>query len=525
MAVRIKRALISVSDKTGVVEFAAGLAGLGVELISTGGTARALRDAGLSVRDVSELTGFPEMLDGRVKTLHPGVHGGILHIRGNAAHEAAIREHGILPIDLVCVNLYPFRQTVARPDVTLEEAIENIDIGGPSMVRSAAKNYRDVVIVVDPADYPRVLDSLRREGDVSLPLRAGLMVRAFRHTAAYDAAIAAWMARNLETEGGPESFPETLTLTWDRVQLLRYGENPHQSAAFYANPLFSGISLARARQLGGKELSFNNIMDLDAALETVLEFEEPACCIVKHTNACGLAARGDAASAFAAALEGDPVSAFGGIIAVNRRVDAPCAEAITGPNTFFEAIIAPGYDADALQILQSRKKWGASLRILEVNLSSGSRDRFSFRRVAGGMLAQDADLMDLDEDRLEVVSQRAPTDAEMRDLRFAWKAVKHIKSNAIVLARDRTVVGVGAGQMNRVGSVRIAATQAGEKARGSVLASDAFFPMPDGPEEAAKAGVTAFIQPGGSVKDAEVIAVADRYGMAVVHTGIRHFKH
>ena len=525
MAARIERALISVSDKTGVVDFAKGLAVLGVDLVSTGGTARALREAGLDVRDISDLTGFPEMLDGRVKTLHPKVHGGILHIRGNPAHEAAIREHGILPIDLVCVNLYPFRQTVARPDVTLEEAVENIDIGGPSMVRSAAKNYRDVVVVVDPSDYGRVLEALRNEGDVPLPLRAELMVRAFQHTAAYDAAIGAWMSRNLEMQRPPERFPTTLTLSWDRVQTLRYGENPHQSAAFYADPAFSGISLARARQLGGKELSFNNIMDLDAALETVLEFEEPACCIVKHTNACGLAVRNAAAAAFLAALEGDPVSAFGGIIALNRPVDAACAEAITGPNTFFEAVIAPGYASDALEALKTRKKWGANLRILEVDLSTGLRDPFSFRRVAGGMLAQDADLADLDEEKLQVVSRRVPTEEEMRDLRFAWKAVKHIKSNAIVLARDRMLIGVGAGQMNRVGSVRIAADHAGERARGSVLASDAFFPMPDGPEEAAKAGVTAFIQPGGSVKDAEVIAAADRYSMAVVHTGIRHFKH
>ncbi len=525
MTSRIRRALISVSDKTGVVDFARGLAGLGVELVSTGGTARALRDAGLDVRDISDLTGFPEMLDGRVKTLHPTVHGGILHIRGNPEHEAAVRERGIPPIDLVCVNLYPFGETVARPDVTLEEAVENIDIGGPSMVRSAAKNFRDVVIVVDPADYGRVLESLQSEGDVAFALRAELMVRAFQHTAAYDAVIGSWMGRTLLEDRPAGRFPATLTLSWDRVQTLRYGENPHQAAAFYAEPAFRGISLARAKQLGGKELSFNNIMDLDAALETVLEFDEPACCIVKHTNACGLAVREDTASAFLAAREGDPVSAFGGIIALNRRVDPACAEAITGPNTFFEAIIAPGFDEEALEILTGRKKWGANLRILELDLSSGLRDPFAFRRVAGGLLAQDADLADLDEDRLQVVSKRRPSEEEMRDLRFAWKAVKHIKSNAIVLAKDRMLVGVGAGQMNRVGSVRIAVEQAGERARGSVLASDAFFPMPDGPEEAAKAGVTAFIQPGGSVKDAEVIAVADRYSMAVVHTGIRHFKH
>lgn len=525
MAAGVKRALISVSNKAGIVDFAKDLADLGVDLVSTGGTAKALRDAGLSVRDISDLTGFPEMMDGRVKTLHPKVHGGILHIRGNAEHEAAVKAHGIEPIDLVCVNLYPFRETVARPGVTEEDAIENIDIGGPSMVRSAAKNFRDVVILVDPADYPRVIQSLRATGGVPRPLRAELMVKAFQHTAAYDAAIYSWMSCNLEQEQPLEKFPSSLVLSYDRLQSLRYGENPHQTGAFYADPNFRGISLASARQLGGKELSYNNIVDLDAALAAVLEFDGPACVIVKHTNPCGLAVRPALADAFSAAREGDPISAFGGIIALNRPVDLATAEVITGPNTFFEAVIAPGFAPEALPILKEKKKWGANLRLLDVDLSSGVRDAVVAKTVAGGLLAQDADLSDLDESKLTVVSKRQPTDAEWKDLRFAWKVAKHVKSNAIVMCKDDTLLGVGAGQMNRVGSVRIAAEHAGDKARGSVLGSDAFFPKPDGPEEAARAGVTAIIQPGGSVEDPNTIAVADAHDMAMVFTGIRHFRH
>lgn len=524
MTTQIKTALISVSDKTGVVQFAAELARMGVELISTGGTSRALREAGLQVRDVSDLTGFPEMMDGRVKTLHPKVHGGILQVRSNPEHRKAAAEHGIVPIDLVCVNLYPFRQTVSRPGVSVEEAIENIDIGGPSMVRSAAKNYRDVLIVVEPDDYDRVLAALRQGGEIPIPFRAELATRAFQHTAAYDAAISAWMSANLPQEKLQETFPASSVLSMERVQPLRYGENPHQEAAFYRNPNFHGVSLAGARQLGGKELSYNNIVDLDAALELVLEFDAPACAIIKHTNPCGLATRPTVAEAFIKAREGDPISAFGGIIAVNRTLDVQAAEVITGPQTFFEAVIAPGYTDDALPILREKKKWGANLRLMQVDIS-GARDSTVLKNISGGFLMQAADLVDLDESKLTVPTRRQPTDEEWEQLRFAWKAVKHVKSNAIVLVRDLMLVGVGAGQMNRVGSVKIAAEQAQDKARGCVLGSDAFFPKPDGPEEAARAGVTAIIQPGGSVEDPNVIAVADENNLAMVFTGMRHFRH
>lgn len=521
----VKRALISVSDKTGISEFASELAALGYEIISTGGTAKSLREAGLAVLDISDVTGFPEMMDGRVKTLHPKVHGGILHIRSNAQHVKAAQENGIEPIDLVCVNLYPFRQTIARPDVTVELAIENIDIGGPSMVRSAAKNYRDVIILVDPSDYTSVLNSLKSTGDVSLAERARLATRAFAHTAAYDAAISSWLEANVVDEGSREAFPENLALGYSRVQTLRYGENPHQGAAFYAEAGFTGLSLARANQLAGKELSYNNIMDLDAALGLVLEFDEPACAIIKHTNPCGLAVRGSAAEAFTAARECDPLSAFGGIIAVNRLVDAAAAEAITGPNTFFEAIVAPAFDEDALPILKEKKKWGANFRLLSLDMASGTRAVRTGRFVEGGVLLQSSDLHKLSPNELKVVSRRQPDPEELEELLFAWRAVKHVKSNAIILTRDKALVGVGAGQMNRVGSVKIAAAQAGERAKGAVLASDAFFPKPDGPQEAAEAGVTAIIQPGGSVEDPNVIEVADRYNMAMVFTGVRHFKH
>lgn len=520
-----KRALISVSDKTGISEFASELVALGYEIISTGGTAKSLREAGLAVLDISEVTGFPEMMDGRVKTLHPRVHGGILHIRSNPQHVKEAQENGIEPIDLVCVNLYPFRQTVARPDVTIELAIENIDIGGPSMVRSAAKNYRDVIILVDPSDYSGVLDSLKSTGDVSPAQRARLATRAFAHTAAYDAAISSWLEANVVEECSREDFPENLALGYRRVQTLRYGENPHQEAAFYAEAGFPGISLANAKQLGGKELSYNNIMDLDAALGLILEFNEPACAIIKHTNPCGLAVRGSAAEAFTAARNCDPLSAFGGIIAINRVVDSTAAEAITGPNTFFEAVVAPGFDEEALPILKEKKKWGANLRLLSLEMTSGVRSGRTGRFVEGGLLLQSPDLHRLNPEDLKVVSKRQPTTEEIEELLFAWRAVKHVKSNAIVLTRDKALVGVGAGQMNRVGSVKIAAAQAGDLAKGAVLASDAFFPKPDGPQEAAEAGITAIIQPGGSVEDPNVIEVADRYNLAMVFTGVRHFRH
>ncbi|MEI6915199.1 MAG: bifunctional phosphoribosylaminoimidazolecarboxamide formyltransferase/IMP cyclohydrolase, partial [Armatimonadota bacterium] len=384
---------------------------------------------------------------------------------------------------------------------------------------------KDVVIVVDPSDYERVLAAMASEGGVGRPLRAELATRAFHHTAAYDAAITNWMSRNLQQEKPQERFPQSLVMSFDRLQSLRYGENPHQTGAFYRDSNYTGISLAGAKQLGGKELSYNNIVDLDAALDLVLEFADPACAIIKHTNPCGLAVRANLTDAFAAARAGDPISAFGGIIAFNQPVDVAVAEAITGPQTFFEAIIAPGFDPDSLPILKERKKWGANLRLIQIDLSSQRRDPIVAKKISGGLLLQDADLIDLDPDDLTVVSNRQPTEAEWSDLRFAWKAVKHAKSNAIVLVKDQTILGVGAGQMNRVGSVKIAAEHAGDSARGSVLGSDAFFPKPDGPQASADAGVTAIIQPGGSVEDANTIEVANANNMAMVMTGIRHFRH
>jgi len=522
----IKRALISVSDKEGIVDFARGLAELRVEIVSTGGTARTLEDAGIPVTPISDVTRFPEMLDGRVKTLHPAVHGGILARRDLGSHMAALEAHGITPIDLVCVNLYPFATTVANPDVALEEAVENIDIGGPAMVRSAAKNHAFVTIVVDPADYALVLTEMRGAGGTTLETRRRLAVRAYAHTARYDAMIAAFLSRRFEGEG---VFPPELPLGFEKVQVCRYGENPHQRAAFYREAGVAEPCVATARQLHGKELSFNNLYDLNAALETVKEFEErPAAVIIKHTNPCGVALADTLAEAFARAREGDPVSAFGGILALNRPVDVETAEQITGRNTFFEAIIAPGFAPEAIPILTERKKWGASLRLLEAGDLRGSLSRaggWDLKKVVGGLLVQDRDLRTVGRGDLRVVTDRAPTEEEREELLFAWRVVKHVKSNAIVFSRGRQVVGVGAGQMNRVRSVRLAVEQAGEKARGAVMASDAFFPFPDGPEAAADAGITAIIQPGGSVKDQQTIDLCNQRGIAMVMTGIRHFLH
>jgi phosphoribosylaminoimidazolecarboxamide formyltransferase/IMP cyclohydrolase len=540
-----RRALLSVSDKAGLIEFAQELRRFGFELLSTGGTARALTDAGLPVTNISDVTGFPEMLDGRVKTLHPAVHGGILAMRANEAHREALAAQSIRPIDLVCVNLYPFAATVARPDVTLEEAIENIDIGGPAMIRSAAKNHPDVIVVVHPSDYaPLLAEMAAKDGHVSLSTRRSLAARAFAHTARYDAMISNWLAARFASEPeaaalAPESpfaitpFPQELSLGFQKAQNCRYGENPHQQAAFYIAPGVTEPCIANARQIHGKELSFNNFYDLNAALEAVKEFSEesqPAAVIVKHTNPCGAALGETLADAFQKARLGDPISAFGGILAVTRRLDAETAEAITGKNTFFEAIIAPGYEPEAIPILTERKKWGANLRLLEVGELRGWREKagatgLDFKRVVGGLLAQTPDHHVLDAASLQVVTERAPTPSEREELRFAWRVVHHVKSNAIVFTKDRQVIGVGAGQMNRVRSVRLAVEQAGESARGAVMASDAFFPFPDGPEAAAEAGITAIIQPGGSTKDPETIAVANRYGIAMVFTAIRHFLH
>ncbi len=524
MNVKVNRAIVSVSDKTGLVDFVKGLEAMGVEIISTGGTAKILSDAGIKVTGISDVTGFPEMLDGRVKTLHPAVHGGILADRSKPEHMAKIEEHGIKPIDMVVVNLYPFAQTVARQGVTLEDAVENIDIGGPAMVRSAAKNFASVAIICDPNDYDSILSEMQENsGALTFETRAKLSAKAYAHTSAYDAMITNYLTKQFSEEGG---FPRVINFTYTKLQDLRYGENPHQNAAFYRDNSSLEPSVAKAKQLGGKELSFNNIYDLNAALELVKEFESPTIAIIKHTNPCGCASADDLATAFSLAREADPVSAFGGIIASNRIVDSAAAEAITGPNTFFEAIIAPGFEPEALKILTEKKKWGANLRILEVgDLNLKSEPGYDLKKVVGGILVQDMDTHQLTKNDLKVVTKAQPTNEQIKELLFAWKIVKHVKSNAIVIAKGTQLLGIGAGQPNRVNSVKLAVAQAGSKAKGAVLASDAFFPYPDGPEEAAKAGVTAIIQPGGSVKDQEVIEVADSYGIAMVFSGVRHFLH
>lgn len=511
----VKRALISVSDKTGLIPFAQGLAELGVELVSTGGTARTLKEAGLAVTEVADVTGFPEILDGRVKTLHPRIHGGLLAVRNNDLHMEQLKEHDIQPIDLVVVNLYPFAQTISRPDVPYEEAIENIDIGGPSMVRAAAKNHAFVTIVVDAADYDTVLKELRENGAVSEELRRKLAAKAFRHTAAYDALIASYLS-----EQAGEPYPEKLTLTFEKVDELRYGENPHQRAAFYRKVLEERPSIAQAKQLHGKALSYNNINDADSALNLVREFDQPAAVAIKHTNPCGVGIGPDLATAFQKAYDADPVSIFGGIVAVNRPLDRDVAEKMAA--LFLEVIIAPEFTPEALEVLTQKK----NVRLLQLDLNrSSSKAEELYRSVSGGLLVQDEDLGQIDKSKLQVVTKRAPSEEELEQMLFAWKVVKHVKSNAIVLAKDGQTIGVGAGQMNRVGAARIAIEQAKEKARGSVLASDAFFPMKDTVEEAAKAGITAIIQPGGSIRDQESIEEADRHGIAMVFTGMRHFKH
>ena len=522
---KIQRALLSVTDKTGVVEFARELAQSGVELISTGGTAKALREAGIAVKDISELTGFPEMLDGRVKTLHPKVHGGILHMRGNPTHVAAVKEHGIQPIDMVVVNLYAFEKTAAKPGARFEDVIENIDIGGPSMVRSAAKNFHDVAIVTAPGDYQVILAEMRANGgSLSLATRWRLAQKAFATTAAYDAAIASALERvpapaadgsfdagKLSADG---SFPQTLRLSFHKAFDLRYGENPHQKAALYSDG--SGKGVANGKQLQGKELSYNNIVDLQAAWELAQEFEEPVCAIIKHTNPCGTATGKTLAEAYRRALECDPVSAFGGVIGVNRPVDAETAREMA--KLFLEVIAAPGFDEEGREIFSSKK----NLRLVEV---AGVQQRWVLKNVSGGVLLQDNDVHELKPEDLKVVSKRQPSAEEMRALLFAWKICKHVKSNAILYARDGQSVGVGAGQTSRVDSAKIGAMKAVLPLKGTVAASDAFFPFADGVEEIAKAGSTAIIQPGGSVRDQEVIEAADRLGLAMVLTGVRHFRH
>ncbi len=511
----VQRALISVSDKTGLIEFARGLLELGAEIISTGGTARALREAGLAVTPVSEVTGFPEILDGRVKTLHPRIHGGIL-ARREDAHQKQLAEHGIAPIDLVAVNLYPFKETVAKEGVTLEEAIENIDIGGPAMIRAAAKNYRHVLVVVSPKYYSEVLKALRA-GRIDEEFRMLLALEAYSHVCAYDAAIAGYLRK---IWGETERFPSTMVLTGELAQILRYGENPHQRAAFYRAPQVSGACVGSAVQLAGKELSYNNILDLNAAFELVREFADPTVVIVKHNNPCGAASAGELAEAYRKAYEGDPVSAFGGIVACNRTVDAATAEEMT--KIFLEAVIAPDFTGEALAVLATKQ----NLRCLKTGPITGQTgDLLDVRKVNGGFLLQEADRETVIPERMQVVTKVHPTEEQLAELAFAMTIVKHVKSNAIVVTKDRQLIGVGAGQMNRVGSARLALAQAGERARGAVLASDAFFPFRDTVDEAARAGIAAIIQPGGSLRDEESIAACNEYGIPMVFTGMRHFKH
>jgi phosphoribosylaminoimidazolecarboxamide formyltransferase/IMP cyclohydrolase len=515
---KISRALISVSDKTGIVELATALQSLEVELLSTGGTAKLLRQNGLRVRDVSDLTGFPEMLDGRVKTLHPKVHGGLLAIRSNPQHQEQVKAHGIEFIDMVVVNLYPFEKTAAKPGVTLEELIENIDIGGPSMLRSAAKNFEDVTVLVDAADYAAILGELRtNNGSVSRETRARLARKAFATTAAYDSAISTTLQK---MEAG--EFPQSLHLNYLKVMDLRYGENPHQKAALYRSAASAGRGLAAAPQLQGKELSYNNLVDLEAAWRLVQEFDEPTTVIIKHTNPCGVATGTTLMESYQRALEVDPVSAFGSVIAFNRAMDGATAQELT--KLFVEAVIAPGFEASALERLAGKK----NLRLLDMSATAGDDLGLQLKAMGGGLLVQTPDTMPAQPDKWKCVTQRQPTPEEMKAMLFAWRIVKHVKSNAIVYARAGVLVGVGAGQMSRVDSVKLGATKARElqhSLAGTVLASDAFFPFADGVEEAARGGVTAIVQPGGSVRDNDAIAAANQHGVAMVFTGVRHFSH
>jgi phosphoribosylaminoimidazolecarboxamide formyltransferase/IMP cyclohydrolase len=511
-----KRALISVSDKRGILDFAKKLMELDYEIVSTGGTAKALRDAGIQVTGISEITGFPECLEGRIKTLHPKIHGGLLAIRDNVEHMDTLQKLEIETIDLVIVNLYPFRQTIEKKEVSLEEAIENIDIGGPSMLRAAAKNYRYISVVMDPADYEEVLKEIGETGNTLETTRFKLAAKAFAHTAAYDALIASY----LWDKAGLPQYPDTITLTYEKLQDLRYGENPHQKAAYYKELLPCQGSLAKAVQLHGKELSFCNINDINGALQALKEYDEPAAVAVKHANPCGIGVAEDIFHAYQKAHDGDPVSIFGGIVALNRRVDEKTAEEIN--SIFIEILIAPSYEEKALEILKGKK----NIRILQLeDLNRIDRKRWDIRTVGGGLLIQEQDATDYGPADLKVVTDRIPTAEEMKDLDFAWKAVKHVKSNAIVVAKDHRTLGIGPGQTNRIWAAQMSLERAGAAAKGAVLASDAFFPFPDVVLEAAKAGITAIIQPGGSLRDQASIDECNKQGIAMVFTGVRHFKH
>ncbi|SCC01756.1 MULTISPECIES: bifunctional phosphoribosylaminoimidazolecarboxamide formyltransferase/IMP cyclohydrolase [Snodgrassella] len=521
----IKRALLSVSDKTGVIDFAHQLTQLGVELLSTGGTASLLANAGIAVTEVADYTGFPEMLDGRVKTLHPKIHGGILGRRDCPEHKAQMAKHDIGTIDLVCVNLYPFAATVAKPDCTLEDAIENIDIGGPSMVRSAAKNWRDVVIVTDCNDYVAIITELKQHGCLSAQTRFSLARKAFAHTAQYDGMIANYLTsvddKNLAGQPNLHTFPQQYNQSWLKVQDLRYGENPHQQAAFYRDLQPAAGSLANYQQLQGKELSYNNIADADAAWEAVKSFTQPACVIVKHANPCGVAVAADTLTAYRLAFATDTTSAFGGIIAFNCEVDAATVEAVTGQ--FLEVLMAPKFTAEAKAIIAAKK----NVRVLEISLSGGA-NQFELKRVGGGLLVQTTDNHQIEMNQLKVVTRRTPTEQEMQDLLFVWKVAKYVKSNAIVFGKGGQTYGIGAGQMSRVDSTRIAARKAqdaGFELAGACAASDAFFPFRDGVDVIAAQGIKAIIQPGGSVRDEEVITAANEHDIAMVITGVRHFRH
>lgn len=512
----IKRAIISVSDKTGIVNFAKELTNLGIEIISTGGTAKALKAAGIKVVGISDVTGFPECLDGRVKTLHPKVHAGILAMRDNEEHMNTLKELHIDPIDMVVINLYPFKQTILKPDVVLEDAIENIDIGGPTMIRAAAKNYKDVTVVVDPQDYDSILEEIKTNGDVKAETKFKLAYKVFNHTSQYDTLIASYLRKQLQLEGMPENF----TMTFEKAQDLRYGENPHQNAIFYKEIGANPGSVVEAKQINGKELSFNNINDVNGAIELLKEFpDEPTIVAVKHTNPCGVASAATIFEAYQRAYESDPVSIFGGIVASNKEIDKATAEEIA--KIFLEIVIAPSFTEEAKEVLCKKK----NLRVLELPTIMNKENGITMKKVQGGLLVQELDNAIFNEEELKVVTKNKPSDSEMEDLLFAWKIVKHTKSNAIVIAKNKQTVGVGPGQTNRIWAAKHAIEQGGENVKGAVMASDAFFPFGDCAEAAADAGIVSIIQPGGSIRDAESIEVCDNRGISMLFTGMRHFKH
>ncbi len=522
---KITRALVSVSDKLGLADFARGLAAAGVEIYSTGGTRKHLEGEGLNVHDVSAYTGFPEMMDGRLKTLHPKIFGGILSRHDRPDDMQAIGKHEIVPFELVVVNLYPFEATVARAGVTPSEAIEQVDIGGPSLVRAASKNHAFITIATDPMQYAEILQQISTTGRTTIELRRKLSAAAFEMTARYDRAIADYFARHVAEAAANHEFPEQLSIGLKREAVLRYGENPHQRSALYSTRPATGANLVSARQLAGKELSYNNLLDLDSALAIVRSLSGPACAVIKHNNPCGAAMAEELAEACRRGMDGDPQSAFGSVLGFNRTLDVATAEVLAAPGLFVEAIVAPEFEPQALEILTTRPKWKDNVRLMQVGRLDGAGDAWQFRNIEGGFLVQEPDVSADPEAEWKVVTKREPTDAQLADLRFAWAIVRHVKSNAIVLAKDRALCGVGAGQMSRVDSVEIAVKKAGERSKGSALGSDAFFPFADSIEQAAAAGVTCVIQPGGSRRDDEVIAACDQHGLAMILTGRRHFKH